>query len=303
MRVVAALGGNALLRRGESLDAETQHCNVKHAATALAGVARAHDLVVTHGNGPQIGLLALQSEALRDVRTYPLDVLGAESEGMIGYLLEQELGNVLPDRAVVTLLTQVVVDVLDPAFRRPTKPIGPVYTESQARELARQRGWSVAPDGEQGAWRRVVAAPAPRAIVELPAIRLLLERDVVVVCAGGGGVPVVVGTQGMRHGVEAVVDKDMAAALLARQLDADALLLLTDVAAVEVGFGTSRARALHTVTVSELRRHTFAPGSMGPKVDAATWFVATTGRRAAIGALDEPEAVLAGDAGTTLLPD
>src|SRR5689334_16798966 len=229
MLIVAALGGNALLRRNESLDAETAQRNVKIAASALADIAREHQLVVTHGNGPQIGLLALQSEAFRDVRTYPLDVLGAESEGMIGYLLERELGNVLGSVPVASLITQTVVDALDPAFRKPTKPIGPVYDEARAQALAGERGWSVALDGAD--WRRVVASPTPRSIVELPTIRLLLEHGVVVVCAGGGGVPVVVDSAGARHGVEAVVDKDSASALLARQLGADLLLLLTDVAA------------------------------------------------------------------------
>jgi carbamate kinase len=248
-------------------------------------------------------LLALQSEALRDVRTYPLDVLGAESEGMIGYMIEQALGNALPDRVVVSLLTQVVVDALDPAFRKPTKPIGPVYTEAQARELAKQRGWFVAPDDSTGAWRRVVASPAPRAIVELPAIETLVEHGVVVVCAGGGGIPVIVDVHGARHGVEAVVDKDLSAALLARQLGADALMLLTDVAAVELDFGTPNARPLRTVTPRELRRHRFAPGSMGPKVDAAAWFASTTGRPAFVGALADAAGVLAGRTGTRIEPD
>ena len=300
MRVVAALAGNALGRPGEAAGTEARPCNVKQAAAAIAEVARAHELVVVHGNGPQVGLLALESEAVRDVRTYPLDLLGAEGDGIIGDLLEQELGNALPDRVVVSLLTEVVVDALDPAFRRPTAPIGPEYTEAQARELARQRGWSVAPHGDNGMWRRVVAAPAPRSIVELPVIRLLLERDVVVLCTGGGGIPVVQGMHGARHGVEAIVDEDMMAALLARQLDADVLLLLADAHAVDAALGNERGRATHKVTVSELRRHDVPVGPIRPKVDAATWFAATTGRRAAIGARDEPAAVLAGDAGTTV---
>jgi carbamate kinase len=306
MQIVAALGGNALLRRGEPLEAEVQHRNVKVAAEALAGVAQQHDVVVTHGNGPQIGLLALQSEAYRDVRTYPLDVLGAQSEGMVGYLLEQELGNALPGRTVVSLLTQVVVDPLDPAFRNPTKPIGPVYTEAEARKLAAERGWVVAADNgrEEGdAWRRVVASPAPHAVVELPAITVLRDHGVVVVCAGGGGVPVVIDSHGARHGVEAVVDKDLAAALLARQLGADLLLLLTDVPAVELDFGTAAARPLYHTTPVELARHTFAPGSMGPKVDAAGWFVSTTGGRCAIGALDDAAALVRGAAGTQVEGD
>jgi carbamate kinase len=298
MLIVAALGGNALLRRNESLDAEIAQRNVKIAATVLAEIAREHQVVVTHGNGPQIGLLALQSEAFRDVRTYPLDVLGAESEGMIGYLLERELGNVLGAQPVATLITQTVVDALDPAFQRPSKPIGPVFDADRAKALARERGWTIAPDGKD--WRRVVASPTPRSIVELPTIRLLLGHGVVVVCAGGGGVPVVVDSFGARHGVEAVVDKDLAGALLARQLSADLLLLLTDVPAVEVDWGTPRARPLEVVTVSELARHQFATGSMGPKVDAATSFVRATGKRAAIGALGDAVAIVAGTAGTTV---
>lgn len=302
MLIVAALGGNALARRGEALDAETQKCNVKNAAAALADVARSHELVITHGNGPQIGLLALQSEALRDVRTYPLDLLGAETEGMIGYLIEQELGNALPGRQVVSLLTQVVVDALDPAFRNPTKPIGPVYTEKQIRELAHQRGWAVAPDGPNGGWRRVVASPAPRAFIELPTIRLLLDHKVIVICAGGGGIPVVIGHGGDRHGVEAVIDKDFSAALLARQVDADMLVLLTDVKHVEIDYGKPDAHGLSRTTPRELESYKFEPGSMAPKVDAASWFVSTTGRRAAIGSLNDAAAVVSGSAGTIVTP-
>jgi carbamate kinase len=252
--------------------------------------------VVTHGNGPQIGLLALQAEAYRDVRSYPLDVLGAETEGMIGYLLERELANALPDRHVASLLTQTVVDALDPAFRTPTKPIGPMYDEQSAKELARDRGWSVAPDGE--AWRRVVASPFPRSIVELPTIRLLLDHDVIVVCAGGGGVPVVIDNDGARHGVEAVVDKDATTAMLARDLGADLLLLLTDVPAVQVGWGTPGARPLHAVTDRELQAFDFAAGSMAPKVAAAVSFVAKTGNRAAIGALADASSLVSGQVGT-----
>ncbi len=300
MLVVAALGGNALLRRGEPADAEAQRKNVKLAAAALADLAVAHRLVVTHGNGPQVGLLALESEAYRDVRAYPLDILGAETEGMIGYLIEQELGNLLPDRRVVSLLTQTIVDALDPAFRAPTKPIGPVYPEIQARKLAKERGWTIAPDGD--AFRRVVASPVPRAIVELPTIRLLLEHGVIVICAGGGGIPVVVDPHGARHGVEAVVDKDLSAALLARQLGADFLLLLTDVPAIEAEWGTPAAHPLARATAAELSAQRFESGSMGPKVAAATWFVATTGARAAIGSLHAAADILQGTAGTTIVP-
>jgi carbamate kinase len=300
MLIVAALGGNALLRRGESPDAEVAQRNMKVAAGVLGQIACEHQLVVTHGNGPQIGLLALQSEAFRDVRTYPLDVLGAESEGMIGYLLERELGNELGERPVATLITQTVVDALDPAFQRPTKPIGPVYDADRAQALARERGWTVAPDGKRS-WRRVVASPSPRSIVELPTIRLLLEHGVVVVCAGGGGIPVVVDSTGARHGVEAVVDKDLASALLARQLSADLLLLLTDVPAVELGWGTPEARPLRTVTPTELQQYQFAAGSMAPKIEAASSFVRSTRKRASIGALADAMAIVEGTAGTTVV--
>ena len=296
MLVVVALGGNALLRRGEPPDADVQRANVHRAVAAVADVAADHKVVVTHGNGPQIGLLALQSEAMRDLRAYPLDVLGAESEGMIGYMIEQALGNALPSRSVASLLTQVVVDVMDPAFRAPTKPIGPVYREDEARKLATDRGWCVAPDGS--GWRRVVASPTPRAIVELPIVRILLDANVVVVCTGGGGIPVIVDSHGARHGVEAVVDKDRSSALLARSLGADALLLLTDVPAVEEGWGTPDARTISTATADVLRSMHFEPGSMGPKVSAACWFATTTGGIAGIGALEDATAILQRRAGT-----
>ena len=300
MLIVAALGGNALMRRGEPLEAEIARRNAKVAAEALALVAREQRLVITHGNGPQIGLIALQNEAYTDVAGYPLDVLGAESDGMIGYLLEQELGNALPERHVASLLTQTVVDPLDPAFAHPTKPIGPVYDADTAQRLAAERGWSIAPDGDR--WRRVVASPMPRAIVELTTIEFLVAHDVLVVCAGGGGIPVAVDPYGARHGVEAVVDKDLATALLAEQLGADLLVLLTDVAAVELDWGTPNARALREVTVRELRKHQFAPGSMAPKIAAATSFVAHTGLPAAIGALSEAVSVVHGTAGTRIVP-
>ena len=296
MRVVAALGGNALLRRDEAPESAAQRRNLERAVLAIAELAREHELVLTHGNGPQVGLLALQSEAYTDVAPYPLDVLGAESEGMIGYLLEQGLRNELPGREIAALLTQVVVAADDPAFAAPTKPIGRVYAESEAGRLASERGWTLARDG--GGVRRVVPSPEPVEIVELAAIRLLLAGDVLVVCVGGGGIPVA--RNGALRGIEAVIDKDKAAALLAEQLEADALLLLTDVEAVELGWGTPAARRLATATTAELREHVFAPGSMGPKVEAACRFVERTGGRAAIGALDDAAAVLAGTSGTTV---
>jgi carbamate kinase len=297
-RVVVALGGNALIRRGERAEAATQRANIARAVRAVAAVARRHEVVVTHGNGPQVGLLALQAEAYRDVAPYPLDVLGAESEGMIGYLLEQELMNALPGRPVATLLTQVGVDAADPAFAQPSKPIGPVYDEPAGRRLAAERGWALAPDGD--GVRMVVASPEPRAILELATIRLLIGAGVLVVCAGGGGIPVTITAEGALHGVEAVVDKDRAAALLAEQLDADALLLLTDVPRVVAGWGTAAAVELDRATPAQLRDLAFPAGSMGPKVEAACRFVERTGGLAAIGALEDAEAILAGHAGTQI---
>ncbi len=298
MLVIVALGGNALLRRGEAPEADAQRANVQRAVAAIAEVASDHRVVVTHGNGPQIGLLALQSEEYRDLRAYPLDVLGAETEGMIGYMIEQELGNALPGRDVASLLTQVVVDAMDPAFRSPTKPIGPVYSEKEARKLAADRGWQVAAAG--GGWRRVVASPTPRAIVELPVIRILLDAEVLVVCAGGGGIPVVVDANGVRHGVEAVVDKDRSSALLARRLGADALLLLTDVPAVERHWGAPDPCPIASITADELRSLRLDAGSMGPKASAAAWFATTTGGLAAIGAIEDASEMLRGRAGTVV---
>ncbi len=296
MRVVVALGGNALLRRCQAADAGTQRANVAIAVTAIAEIARDHEVVVTHGNGPQVGLLAVQSEAGGDVAPYPLDVLGAESEGMIGYLLEQQLINELGGRSTATLLTQVVVDADDPAFARPTKPIGRVYDRATATRLAADRGWSIAPDGEH--YRRVVPSPEPRAIVELTAIRLLVGSGVLVICVGGGGIPVVI-DEGLRLcGVEAVIDKDLSAAVLATQLEADALLMLTDVPYVEAGWRTPHARPLTDVTPDQLRAISFAAGSMAPKVEAACRFVETTGGLAAIGALPDAAALLRGERGT-----
>ena len=297
-RIVVALGGNALIRRGQGADAATQRANVVRAVRAVAALAHRHEVVITHGNGPQVGLLALQAEAYRDVAPYPLDVLGAESEGMIGYLLEQELMNVLPGRPVATLLTQVSVDLADQAFTHPSKPIGPVYDEQAGNLLAAERGWAVAPDGD--GVRRVVASPEPQSILELDSIRLLLEAGVLVVCTGGGGIPVTITADGAVHGVEAVVDKDRAAALLAERLRADVLLLLTDVPQVVAGWGTASPVGLDRATPAQLRDLSFAAGSMGPKVQAAVRFAERTGGLAAIGALEDAEAILAGRAGTRI---
>ena len=294
--VVVALGGNALLRRGEPLDACAQRRNVEHAAAAIAELAAGHRVVVTHGNGPQVGLLALQSEACAEAPAYPLDVLGAESEGMIGYMLEQALHGKLGEASSCTLLTEVLVDPEDPAFTAPSKPIGPVYDHSTAHRLASERGWAIAPDGEH--WRRVVPSPEPLEIVELSTIEVLVEAGVLVICTGGGGVPVVAEDGGGLRGVEAVIDKDLAAALLARELGADALLLLTDVGGVERNHGTPVAHPIRDVYASELDPQEFEAGTMRPKITAARRFAEETGRPAMIGALGEAAAVLAGSAGT-----
>ena len=296
MRIVIALGGNALLRRGEPLEADVQQRNIGRAADAIAPVAAEHDLTITHGNGPQVGLLALQSAAYQDVRQYPLDVLGAESEGMIGYMLEQAFANRLRERDVGTLLTCIEVDPQDPAFDNPTKFIGPVYDEATARKLADERGWSIAADGDK--WRRVVASPRPRRILEIKTIRTLVDAGVLVVCAGGGGIPVVASPSGDLVGVEAVIDKDHAAGLLARQLGADAFLMLTDVDAVYDDWGTPDERAIAAASPQALRERELPAGSMGPKVEAACEFVEATGGFAGIGRLDDAAGLVDGTAGT-----
>ena len=297
-KIVVALGGNALLRRGEPLTADIQRVHAGEAMTEIAELARHHDVILTHGNGPQVGLLALQGLAYTEVPPYPLDVLGAESEGMIGYVLEQELENRLPGRNVVTVLTQMIVDASDPAFQAPSKPIGPVYSEDQARRLAVERSWSVAADNSH--FRRVVASPQPVRIVELAAIRTLVDSGALVVCSGGGGIPVTLDEQGALHGIEAVIDKDLAAELLARSLNADFLLMLTDVEAVMDGYGGPDPHPIRRTSPGALRGKEFAVGSMGPKVEAACRFVEATGHTAAIGSLNDAVAILAGNAGTTI---
>jgi carbamate kinase len=300
MRVVVAIGGNALLERGEVLSAETQQRNMARAAGALAQLADGNEMVLVHGNGPQVGLLALEGEAFKEAPPFPLDVLGAESQGMIGYVIAQELRNVMPHRQIATLITQTQVDPDDPAFDAPSKPIGPVYSEAEARALADERGWQVAADGDY--FRRVVPSPQPAGILEFQTIRLLAGEGTVVICAGGGGVPVIVGARGQTRGVEAVIDKDLAASLLARKLGADRLIILTDVDAVYEDWGTARARKIGEAKSAQLRAMPFAKGSMGPKVDAVCRFVEETGRPAAIGSLKEAASVADGTAGTQILP-
>ncbi|MGL5115122.1 MAG: carbamate kinase [Beijerinckiaceae bacterium] len=302
MKIVVALGGNALLKRGEPMTAEQQRINVRHAAVSLVALIDAgHQIVVTHGNGPQVGLLALQAAAGPPDGIHPLDLLGAQTEGMIGYMIEQELGNLLPDSAMIaTLLTQVRVDANDPAFKNPTKPIGATVDGLTAEHTTAHRGWRFAPEGDR--WRRVVPSPVPLEIFELRVIEMLVERGVIVICTGGGGIPVVAQKDGSLIGVEAVIDKDRASGLLAAHLKADMLLLLTDVDAVYVDFGTPDARAIARIGAGILNANDFAKGSMGPKIEAAKLFAGVEGRTAGIGRLEDALAILAGEAGTKVIP-
>jgi carbamate kinase len=307
VRVVVALGGNALLRRGEPLTAENQRANTRVACKALAPLALDHELVISHGNGPQVGLLALQGAAYTEVDPYPLDLLGAQTEGMIGYLIQQELGNELPfEKRLASLLTLVEVDADDPAFADPTKPIGPIYSQEDSERLAEDKGWVFKPDGES--FRRVVPSPLPQRIFGLEPLEWLLERGCVVICAGGGGIPVKYTEEPVPAGrelvgIEAVIDKDLASALLARDLRADALAIVTDVDAVYEGWGTPAQRAIRRATPEALAGSEFAAGSMGPKVKAACLFVEETGGLAVIGSIADTPALLRGEVGTVVTRD
>jgi carbamate kinase len=303
MRVVVALGGNALLQRGQPMTARAQHSNVRIAAAALADLARDHQIIIAHGNGPQVGLMALQGAAYDPAQPWPLDVLGAETEGMIGYLIEQELMNALPPGSrCATLLSRVEVDPNDPAFDAPSKPIGPVYDAAEAEQAATDHGWAMVKEAS-GGLRRVVPSPSPLRILGLEAIKALLAADHCVICAGGGGIPVMRGKDGAMEGVEAVIDKDRTAALLALGLGADALLLLTDVAAVFEGFGGPDRRAIDATTPGALDVLDLPPGSMGPKAASAAAFVRAGGRIAGIGKLEDVRAILEGRAGTRVMSD
>ncbi len=302
MRIVIALGGNALLRRSDPMTTEVQRRNVRTAAEAIAPLAAEHSIVVVHGNGPQVGLLALQADAYKGAEPYPLDVLDAGTQGMTGYLIQQELRSLLPPASqVATLLTMIVVDPADPAFASPAKFVGPVYAKEAADKLAADKGWTFRQDG--AAWRRVVPSPEPRRILEIQPITWLLERGAVVICAGGGGIPTLYPSSGPGEvvGVEAVIDKDFASELLAEDVGADLFVMATDVDGVYLHWGQPEARRLGRVTPEELAGHEFAAGSMGPKVEAAARFAAKTGRRAAIGSLDDIAGIVAGKAGTNVL--
>jgi carbamate kinase len=297
VRVLVALGGNALLRRGEELTAENQRKNIRRAAEALAPLGQEHQLVITHGNGPQVGLLALQSAAYDDVGPYSLDVLGAQTEGWIGYVIEQELGNIVPfEQPLATILSMVEVDPDDPAFQHPTKPIGPVYKEEEARRLEKEMGWTLAPDGE--GFRRVVPSPVPKRIFQIRPIKWLLDKGCIVICAGGGGIPTAYRPGRKLYGIDAVVDKDRASALLAQELTVDLFIMATDADAVYLDWGKPTQRAIRRASPRALAALPFATGSMGPKVEAAVEFAERTGKTAAIGALTDLTRIARGEAGT-----
>ena len=299
MRVVVALGGNAILQRGQELSAENQRENIRVAAVQLAAVNENHELVIAHGNGPQVGLLALMDAAYTAVDPYPLDVLGAETVGMIGYMIEQELGNIIPfEDNIVTILTQILVDPADPAFQNPTKPVGPVYQRAEAERLQQEKGWSMAPDGEY--FRRVVPSPLPQRIIEMKAIRILVDNGVVVICAGGGGIPTAHDENRKLYGVEAVIDKDLASSLLARGLDAEMFVMLTDVPNIYADFGTPNQRSIKAAHPDALEAMDFAAGSMGPKVLGACQFVRKTGYQSAIGQLSDLAKIMDSKAGTLI---
>jgi carbamate kinase len=299
MRIVVALGGNALLRRGEAMTADNQRENVRIACEQIARVAPGNELVVAHGNGPQVGLLALQGAAYSEVAPYPLDVLGAQTEGSIGYMIEQELGNLLPvEVPFATILTQVEVDKNDPAFQHPSKPIGPVYSKEDAEKMAKEKGWSIAPDGDK--FRRVVASPRPKRIFEIRPVKWLLEKGTIVICAGGGGIPTVYDDNKKLHGIEAVIDKDLCTALLAKDLEADLLVIATDVNAAYIDWGKATQKAIASAHPDDIEKLGFAAGSMGPKVQAACEFARDTGKTAVIGALADIEEIVRGTAGTRI---
>ncbi|MFE9775296.1 carbamate kinase [Streptomyces sp. NPDC005931] len=302
MRIVISLGGNAFLLRGDRPDAEVQRANVVRVATAIAPLAHDHDIVITHGNGPQLGLLAGEGATGPDTAgPSPLDLLGAQTQGMIGSLLVRALRDALPGRRVAALLTHTLVREDDPAFTRPTTPVGPAYPRKVAQHLARTHGWHLAQD-PGGGWRRMVPSPVPEDVLETDTVQALLDSGTLVVCSGGGGIPVTTDA-GVLHGVEAVVDKDLAAALLAEDLKADFLLILTDVPNVYAHFGTRDQRPVHDATPAELRNGHRPGGPMRAKAEAAARFVDHTGGLAAIGALDAAYDIVHGRSGTLVRPD
>lgn len=297
--LVIALGGNALLQRGAVLSAENQYKSIALIADAIGELAKKYRIAIVHGNGPQVGLLALQNLNYRDVPPYPLDILVAETQGMIGYMLAQKLSASHPEQAVSTLMTRILVDGDDEAFQQPTKFIGPVYAPKEETHLRQQYGWTMKMDGEH--LRRVVPSPEPKQILDIEAVHALLAKNQVVICSGGGGIPMVATEQGLQ-GVEAVIDKDLAAALLAEALDADHLVILTDADAVYTGWGTPSQQAIRSATPQQLAPLAVPDGSMGPKIMAVSRFVERSGKEAHIGALKDIDAVLNGSAGTLIHP-
>jgi carbamate kinase len=299
MRILVALGGNALLRRGEPMTAEAQRANIRIASEALAAIYPGNELIVTHGNGPQVGLLALQGHAYNPEEASPLDVLGAQTEGGIGYMIEQEMGNLLPfEVPFATILTMVEVDPADLAFQNPTKFIGPVYTRAVADQLKEEKGWVFKADGDK--WRRVVPSPLPKRIFEIRPIRWLLEKGTIVIAAGGGGIPTIYEPGRKLRGIEAVIDKDFCSELLARELEADLFVMATDVEAVFRDWGKPTAQAIRSATPDAIEAESFPAGSMGPKVAAAAHFARVTGKRAAIGSLKDLRGIVQGIAGTSI---
>ncbi|WP_373699335.1 carbamate kinase [Neisseria dentiae] len=299
MRIVIALGGNALLKRGEPLTSANQRANVRTACEQIAKIYPGNQLIITHGNGPQVGLMALQSNAYKDVPMYPLDVLGAESVGMIGYMIQQELVNFVPKEAsLTTVLTQTEVDPKDPAFQKPSKPVGPVYSKEEADAVAAEKGWTMAQDNDK--YRRVVPSPLPTRIFGLKPLKTLIEHNYILICAGGGGIPTYYDESGRLCGAEAVIDKDLATALLAASVEADMLVIATDIDGVYLDWGTEKQRLVQAANPDEIEKIDFATGSMGPKVQAAVNFARSTGKTAVIGALRDIERIAAGEAGTRI---
>ena len=297
MKIVIALGGNALLKRGEPMTAENQRENVKTACAQIARVYDGNQLIITHGNGPQVGLLALQNNAYKEVPMYPLDVLGAETAGMIGYMIQQELSNTVPGSAsIATVLTQIQVDPKDPAFQKPSKPVGPVYSKEEADKIAAEKGWTMAPDNDK--YRRVVASPKPVNIFGLEPLKTLIDNKYIVVCGGGGGIPTWIDDKGKQHGAEAVIDKDLATALLATLIDADLFVIATDVDGAYLDWGKPEQKRIALAAPDAALAFGFASGSMGPKIEAAANFAKATGKDAVIGALADIEQIVAGKAGT-----
>ena len=299
MKIVIALCGNALLKRGEHMTAENQRENVKTACAQIARVYDGNQLIITHGNGPQVGLLALQNNAYKEVPMYPLDVLGAETAGMIGYMIQQELSNTVPGSAsIATVLTQIQVDPKDPAFQKPSKPVGPVYSKEEADKIAAEKGWTMAPDNDK--YRRVVASPKPVNIFGLEPLKTLIDNKYIVVCGGGGGIPTWVDDKGKQHGAEAVIDKDLATALLATLIDADLFVIATDVDGAYLDWGKPEQKRIALAAPDAALAFGFASGSMGPKIEAAANFAKATGKDAVIGALADIEQIVAGKAGTRI---